>query len=212
MEQVIANMLASDGYPQHVVDDRFLKAFSPEVHDVLKRELLDLERRALSLANPQQFLCAALLDYTEIWEVMEMVSEGPEQVGAEEERPYAEAVACETIKLLVQRCERFDSPYAYWIGRLGSRALHNYLETNYPDSMKSAWWDAYIRDVIQRVAWLSNIIYALPHVGVSTRGERNILPDAVILDQWVARMDTARTKALENPEEFGRGHQRLVRF
>jgi len=201
MEQVIENLLANGDYPQHAVDNRLLQAFSPEVHDVLKRELLDLERRALSSANPQRFFCAALLDYTEAWKVMEIASEAVERVGAEDEHPYAEAIAIShgMLKLLAQRFECFDSPHAYWIGRLGSRALRDYLEANYVSRLKFAWWNAYISDVVERAYWLRGVLYSLSFAGISTRGERDILPDDVILDHWVARMDTARTKALEDP-------------
>ncbi|OFZ96739.1 MAG: hypothetical protein A2Z64_09655 [Betaproteobacteria bacterium RIFCSPLOWO2_02_67_12] len=204
MEDIVSRMLTKELRPKRSSENRFPEQAPPEVHDELKRKLLALEDAAAESPDPQHFLRAALLDYTEVWQVTETIDDF---VWA---NPDDEQVAIMMNCLLGQRFDYANSPFAYWVGKLGSKALHSYLEANYPDSLMSAWWDAYVRDVCQRVMWLRYVFYALPLVGISAPGRRNILPDDVILDQWTARMAAARSKALESPEEFGRGHQRLV--
>jgi len=66
--------------------------------------------------------------------------------------------------------------------------------------------------VTQRVIWLHDIFSAFSLVGISAAGNKNVLPDEVILDQWTAHMAAERTAALESPEEFGREHDGIVWF
>lgn len=195
MDLILQSMLARGFQRPGSRADYFLNNFPAAVHEEFKRKLLDLETSALASADPQRFLRAALLAYTEGWQVLEFIDDITWGRNREPDDVY---IATTMRSLLGQRFDYARSPpYGYYTHALGAEALHKYLTIKYPDYPSSALRDAYINAIFQRVMWLAGVIGSLATVGITPTGERSILPDDVILDHWMSWMLDTQAWAMD---------------
>jgi len=174
MATILTHMRAIGSRSNGSVMYKLLAEFPVEVRREFERKLLELEKSAVNSPDPQYFLRAALLDYTEVWMVTDTIGDirwGPVPAllkilrWADPLGPDDEKVAIMMRSLLGQRFDYANSPSAYWTHALSAEALHKYLEIKYPDCFASAWWDAYLNHIIERVSWLKCVIDGLAIVG-----------------------------------------------
>ena len=203
MRVIVAQILAGNERPPGSLAP-LLREFPAALHEEFERKLLELETSALASPDPQRFLRAALLDYTEVWIVTAFLD--PIKWGRDGNPADVYAAATMT-SLLGQRFDYAHSPSAYCMHGLGAEALHRYLEILDPMCFSSGWRAGYRDGIYERTTWLQSVVDSFATVGVTPTGEHSILPDGVILDRWTTWMLDTRTRALEDPIAFGKGKQ-----
>lgn len=164
--------------------DHFLKNFPSEVPENLRRELLALEQTALASPDPLHALRLAMLDFGEMWKVMEHIYD-TYSMGEEEED-----LARRMESLLRAELDYIGQLSSAFAGEIGAAVIRRYTARNFRDRAYHDWWDVYVDRCYDNISEFKWDLAKQNETGKS---------DDSICNQWRERMASARAIAIESP-------------